>query len=301
MMEVRDDPLAMRGAPGGRGASVTGTILEPYIALFNGRYGLAALAGGFLVFASGLLLALTFGLSSEYLSTPQIHLGTCAIVWVTWCVAWGTRRMRVLVERVRPVFVTPQRFEAEVAHFERWVGNRRLQWLVALMLWAINVVDMYFRSRSEEGLVAFAAIWSDDPHLAVKNIILATYSLAAFLLLAAGGAGAFGYLSFVGRLARLPLLPLLPVARAKLRGLTDFSIAIGLAWSVGVSLVVLVYQLEFRAQAVASVLVFTAVGLAVLVRAGVDDPSCTRKAASRSAGRCHSAAERRGDDRRCGG
>lgn len=81
-----------------------------------------------------------------------------------------------------------------------------------------------------------------------------------FLLFSSGLSLAI-YAVFVPSVTRLPLLPIVDVARAKLRPLTDFGVSAGLVWSVGVSLFVLFFRINFELYSAIGVLILTTIGL----------------------------------------
>ena len=101
------------------------------------------------MFLTGLLIASVIGFHREYLKSRQIYLGVIAVIWVMWWIAWATRRLRVVMENVQPIFlVSADRFRAEVEQFEAWAFNWRLQIAVSLILWGYSCFDMYNRSRT---------------------------------------------------------------------------------------------------------------------------------------------------------
>ena len=50
----------------------------------GGRYGVAAVATGLVLFLTGLLIASAIGFHREYLKSRQIYLGVIAVIWVMW-------------------------------------------------------------------------------------------------------------------------------------------------------------------------------------------------------------------------
>ena len=247
-------------------ARARGTIVEAIVVRAGGRYGVAAVATGLVLFLTGLLIASVIDFHREYLKSRQIYLGVIAVIWVMWWIAWATRRLRVVMENVQPIFlVSADRFRAEVERFEAWAFNWRLQIAVALILWGFSCFDIYNRSRTGRLFAFEQPEWTGDPHLLTKNLILAIFNLANVTLLVTSAIGIVCFVFFVANLRRLPLVPYMALARLKLRSLTDFAVTIGLAWSVGISLVVLLFRVEFHPAQVANVLVYTALGLGILV------------------------------------
>ena len=241
-----------------------GTIIEPYIRMFGGRYQAASIMAGVVLFLVGFGIAGIIGFGTTYVTSRPIYLGVFGVTWTMWWVAWGARRMRVLTERLRPIFlVPPGRLERDVARFEEWAFNWPLQCRIALVLWVLGCLEIFVRIRYE-WLFVMPAEWSKGPYLSGKMLILFLYDLPIVTLFTASGISLISFVLFVRRVTRHPLVPYLSLARVKLRGLTDFSLVTGLAWSVGVCLVVLLLDLEFRAPAVAGILVYTALGLAIL-------------------------------------
>ena len=241
-----------------------GTIIEPYVRMFGGRYRTASIMAGVVLFLVGFGIAVIIGFGTDYVTSRQIYLGVFGVTWATWWVAWGARRMRVVIERIRPIFlVPPGQLQSDVASFEKWAFNWPLQSCIALVLWVLGCLEIYVRIRNG-WLFVMPAGWSTGPYLPGKMLILFLYDLPIVTLFTASGISLISFVLFVRRIARHPLLPYLTLARVKLRGLTEFSLVTGLAWSVGVCLVVLLLDLKFRAPAVAGILAYTALGLAVL-------------------------------------
>jgi hypothetical protein len=241
-----------------------GTIIEPYIRMFGGRYRTASIMAGVVLFLVGLGIAIIIGFHREYVTSRPIYLGVCGVTWATWWVAWGARRTRVLTERVRPIFLDPPGpLQSDVARFEKWVFNWPLQARIALVLWVVGCLDIYVRIR-KDSLFVMPEAWSKGPYLPGKMLILFVYDLPVVTLFTASGISIISFVLFVRRITQHPLLPYLTFARVKLQGLTEFSVVTGLAWSVGICLVVLLFDLEFTALSVASILVYSALGLAIL-------------------------------------
>lgn len=243
-----------------------GTIVEAYIRIFGGRIGAASIVAGVVLFLAGWAIAGLIDFATQYRETHAVYLGAFGVAWAMWWVAWGTRRVHLVAERIQPIFlVPPERFQTEIARFERWTFNWRWQAWISVVLWILSCYDIYRRSRSGD-LAAMPPIWSTvDDSLLAKNLILFLYDLPIVVLFVTSGMCIIGFVRFVWAVSKLPLLPYLALAQVKLRDVMNFSVAIGLAWSIGVCLVVVLFRLEFRLNAVVSVLVYTAFGLAILL------------------------------------
>ena len=263
MSIVQDDSTASSGTV--MPAVRRGTIIEPIVVLFRGHYGIAAVATALALFLAGLLIAAAIDFDKQYRESRQVYLGVVSVVLAMVSIAWATRRLPAVMENVRPIFlVSTDRFRSEVERFEVWAFNWPLQIGGTLMLWAFSCFDIYRRASTNE-LHAFKGPWTEPQNLLVKSLILMLYDLVCVALLVVSVIGVVCYISFVTNIRRLPLVPHLAIARTKLGSLTDFAVATGLAWSVGVSLVVLLYDLKFEPNQIVTVLVFTALGLGIFL------------------------------------
>jgi hypothetical protein len=188
-------------------------------------------------------------------------MGVFGIVWVFCWIAWATRRLRTLMDQLQPLFlVPPGDYRTGVQHSVRWAFDWPLQIRGSILLWALGIATVIVFTHYGL-LVWFPPAWSLSPSLFFKNLILVLFDIPIAVLLFAGGTGIVSYTAFAKHIAHLPLIPHIGIARVKLRCVTNFGIATGLAWSVGVSLFIVLFRVQYTLPAVAAVLMLTAFGL----------------------------------------
>jgi len=239
----------------------TGTILEPYFALFGGRYIFASLLAAGILFILGLVISVPISFFYAYLTSPPIYLALFGIAWVGSWIGSGTRQIQKLINDIRPAFmVSDDAYEQKVKTCISWIFNNRIQWLFSVIYIFIGWGLLCY--YNQKGLLPwFHEVWSSEPHLFAKNVILALYCIPIAILLFISTHGIIIYLCSVYHIFRLPLVPNVKLARVILKPLSSFSLRCGLAWSIGIVLLVLLFQPEFYPFAVTLVSGGTLLGL----------------------------------------
>ncbi len=235
------------------------TPFELYIRCFRGRAVLAtlALAGG--TFLIGLLLAWSIGFTRGYLSTQAIYFGVFGIAWVGIWQSWGVRRIKSMLPELRYAL------RISDAKFADLKGEMRdgLRWKAQVFLWSfwtgLSWFGVYFLTRHHLFL-SFPEAWSESPNLIVKNLILDLYAIPINALIWFGAVAIVTYNHRIEKLLQLDLVPNIDVAREKLSGLADFGVSAGLAWSVGISLLVVFFKGNVERWEIAALTILAILG-----------------------------------------
>lgn len=239
--------------------------LESYAEALPIHYIPAWVATSLFVYGVGAGASWLIDFHTDYVRSPQVYFGLFGIVWLASCGVWASRRLRCMLSEIRPAFLIR---DDEFGRFILgWVGhlyNRRLHLGGGILL--ILASWLYVGLDTRLGKIAgFSASWSEGPDLWVKNLILGLYAAPIGLLLATALAAIITYAFFVWSVVSLPLVPLLDLGRQRLRPLAEFGLATGLAWSIGVSLFVLTFRLDFTTSVVGGILILTALALVILI------------------------------------
>src|SRR5581483_2112272 len=113
--------------------------------------------------------------------------------WVTWWIAWATRKFEAVISDVQSVFlVSSDVYQAEVDRFARWSFDWRFQIKGSLLCWIAGWLVVYVMTRYG-WLVWFAPEWSTQPNLVWKNLILVIYDLPIAFLLFISVSGIISY------------------------------------------------------------------------------------------------------------
>ncbi len=239
--------------------------LESYAEAFPIHYIPAWVATSLFVYGVGAGASWLIGFQTDYVRSPPIYFGLFGIFWLASCGIWASRRLHCMLSEIRPAFLIQD------DEFQRfilcWLGHLYNRWLhlgggilLILFSWLYVVLDTRLGK-----IAGFSASWSEGPDLWVKNLILGLYAAPIGLLLFTMGVAILTYAFFVWSVVSLPLVPLLDFGRQRLRPLAGFGLATGLAWSVGVSLFVLTFRLDFTPSVVVGILILTALGLVIVI------------------------------------
>lgn len=238
--------------------------LDHYFDLFPFHYSVASVCTVVVVFLAGAGIASLIGLLVVYLRTLPIYLGLFGIGWVAFWGTWASRKIRSIANEIRDAFhLSENEYDRLSSKWLKKLSDSRLHLCISFMF--IFGAWLYLGLATRLWLLPwFPQAWSLGPHLWAKNLILGMYAVPILLLLITTGVGIIIFAAFVSALSKCPLVPSLEIVRVKLRPITDFGLITGLAWSVGVSLFVLLFRPEFSVPAVVAVALLTLLGLTMI-------------------------------------
>jgi ubiquinone/menaquinone biosynthesis C-methylase UbiE len=230
-----------------------------------------AISAAALVFVVGLAAAISIGFSSTYVGTAAIWIGLAGIIWTILAVIWGSSRIHVMYEHLRPVFLISDR-----------------EYLARLRLWASQFSDTRGAVRASGAIFIFALVlcyfsfyrftfmthfgvrsvrpiwfprgWYDGRYVVIKMLIVAWYGLAVSALLGTTGRLLILNIRLLYSFRTMPVVPLATVVRSRLREITNFYVLTSLAWTGGVALFALLFVRRVDALALAFTITLGIVG-----------------------------------------
>lgn len=218
------------------------------------------------LYACALVTAWVIDFHKEFVRTEAIYLGHFGFAWVGAWLGWASQNVRRIPSEIRGVVLVPDAAFNDVVRsgLDR-IYDYRFHLLGVLPGILASWAFVWFGTRSDL-LVWLPESWSCSPHLLVKNLILAVfYVVPVALLIHTGAVGIVAYARFLDEVTHLPLHPMMELTRAKLRPITDLGLATGLAWSVGVSLFILLFREDFDALTISLVIILTIMGMIMMV------------------------------------
>ena len=252
-----------------------------YFGLFGGHYVAASIGTSAFLLGLGAGVSWLIGFEEVYLRTTPIYLGVFGIAWVGCCIGWTNNRLPSLIEEIRPAFISDDaQFERVSSAWLRRMADIKIHLIGTMVLifaaWLVVVLATRFPERVSsplsyleaqvawmelKGQTWFPVLWSQEPYLWVKNGIIGVFAIPILLLIFTGACGIVTYARFVTSVSKLPMVSFLELARARLRPIANLGIATGLAWSVGVSLLVGFFQAGFELVSLSVVPFLTALGI----------------------------------------
>lgn len=215
------------------------------------------------IFAAGAVVAGLAGFLSVYLKTDVIWIGTFGIAWTSAWICWAGKHLSDGLRQAGAVFVPPYKFNDAVTRWTRWMFSNGLMFSAAIV--AAAGASLAVISSSRHGTLEwFPPEWSQDPNLWAKNLVVALFAVPVWLLIMTGAVGIVSYALLVWDFHRQDVVDLPNVVRARLRYVAQFGIRIGLAWSVGVSLVVIALRPNLNSVTLAQMAILSILGLVVV-------------------------------------
>lgn len=218
------------------------------------------------LFLLALATSHAFGVAREFVRTEAIYLGHAGYFWVFAWLAWASRYVARLPRGLRSAFlVSDEDFDAKIrltyARIYNWKSH-----VFGTIPGLLGASAFVFYSTRSGNLAWFPPWWSDGTTLVAKNVLLDVYYVVPIgVLVQTGASGIIAYTRFVNEISQLPMNPLIPLTRAKLRPITDFGLAAGLAWSVGVALFLLLFRSDFDLLAVAFLAIVSGLALVMIL------------------------------------
>lgn len=231
--------------------------VDHYFAVLGDNLVLSSLSLGVGTFVVGLLISFPIGFAGTYLRTLSNYVAIFGISWVALCARWGSKKVQNVFPRIRPAFDVGRRgkyFDKLVHISLKRIFNTR-QHIVIAVIGVILAWTYVPLLATLGGIPWLPRAWSLEPYLWVKILILDIYLIPVVFLLTTTAFAIALYMQTVAQIARLRPIPLIEAAREYLHPIVDFSIMVGLAWSVGVSIVVWFFYSAFDAFAIVVVVI----------------------------------------------
>lgn len=238
------------------------------------RYLVSAFIGGIL-FLVGLLIALPFGIASEYLSlkTPAAYLLCFDAAYSLHAFRWLSQSYHQRANMLRPCFpISDDKYRDIVVSLAR---QSTQPWrifvptaMVTILAWAYFAAVTFGPTNLLSGIYPQAVphTWQQQPMQGVSSMILIDLFAGVFILIAFTAVhNTLTLIRLMNTLDDLPVTPLPSLITDRTEGVLDLSLAGAVLFGIGVVLVQLLYGAPLNGVGIAFVAIAVAQGTLVYV------------------------------------
>ena len=196
---------------------------------------------GAVVLLGGWLLARPARIAEPYWTTPPAYVVALGVAWSWYWYMWAVRRVPRLLDGATVAIEDP----AEASALARRAAHRieRIPLIGIVLLtfafvgWVLVATRLWGRLPGMPGFSSAPATWAKEPHLGLKNAILALWAFPIVFGVVSTASLAVKYMHEVVRFSRLDLVDSAPLLREGCRRAARFAIVGGAAWNAAVLLV----------------------------------------------------------------
>ena len=200
------------------------------------------------IFIVGLLIAWPPGFVVDYVSTPAVYLGLAGIALVTTSIHWGSCRVHLDYEYLRPVFTIADTEYLKM--LDKWFAtfcSRKAIALSSLVFFIVGLAGLILAyvtsvsTRQKFDLqplrpVLFGSAWYSHRFEGAGFGILFFFLILISIALGTGCWLLLSNMLFLADLRGLPVIPVPTMVRARLRRVANLYTGTSLSWSLGVVL-----------------------------------------------------------------